>query len=153
MGTQFPDLLGKPLAWTFGVLPSGRSLFHSLFTCILILGGLWYAAKQRESRKAMSALIAFAVGYLSHLLSDGLNPLLNTEFSRLSFLLWPLLPTPNYETKQSFVAHFTHIETSLFFLSQFLLLLIAGLLWLRDDTPGYKQVYETMVVGGWGGSR
>ena len=30
LGTQLPDLVDKPLAWTVNVLASGRSLAHSL---------------------------------------------------------------------------------------------------------------------------
>jgi len=31
VGTQFPDAVDKPLAWSLGVLPNGRSLAHSVF--------------------------------------------------------------------------------------------------------------------------
>lgn len=34
VGTQFPDLVDKPLSWTLGVLPSGHSLAHSLFAAL-----------------------------------------------------------------------------------------------------------------------
>lgn len=145
IGTQFPDLLGKPLAWTFGILPSGRSLFHSLLTCALILGSLWYLFVYVRSTTTVPVM-AFTVGYLSHLFGDILNPLLNGEFSRLSFLLWPILSTPDYETQQSFIAHFTQIDTSPFFTVQLLLLIIAVLLWIADDAPGYQHLSKTLTM-------
>jgi len=36
VGTQFPDLIDKPLGWTFGVLPGGRTLAHSLLTVAVV---------------------------------------------------------------------------------------------------------------------
>lgn len=35
--TQLPDLIDKPLAWSVGILPTGRSLAHSLLTASLVL--------------------------------------------------------------------------------------------------------------------
>lgn len=50
-GTQLPDFNDKPLAWTFDVLPTGRSLGHSLLTAavILIIGqAIFQYVDQRE---------------------------------------------------------------------------------------------------------
>lgn len=144
IGTQFPDLLGKPLAWTFGVLPSGRSLFHSVLTCVVILGGLWYWSKHTQKDWRIP-LHAFAFGYVSHLFGDALNPLMHGEFSRVSFLLWPLLPTLEYETQQSFIAHFTQIDPTPFFTVQILLTISVGFLWIADGTPGYTQFHRKII--------
>jgi len=35
--TQLPDLVDKTLGWSLDVLPSGRSLAHSLFTTVLLV--------------------------------------------------------------------------------------------------------------------
>ncbi len=60
-GTQVPDIVDKLLAWTFDVLPLGRSLGHSVFTLLLICGllyALFDGARETE-------LFAFATGYTS----------------------------------------------------------------------------------------
>lgn len=45
VGSQFPDLLDKPLAY-YGVLVSGRSLGHSIFTAALVLVGVrWLSTR------------------------------------------------------------------------------------------------------------
>ena len=62
LGTQFPDLIDKPLAWHFAVLPSGRSLAHSLFTLGVVVGVLWYAFDTPEWRRLTAA---FGVGWVS----------------------------------------------------------------------------------------
>ncbi|MCO8243643.1 metal-dependent hydrolase [Haladaptatus sp. AB643] len=90
-GTQFPDLVDKPLAWTFAVLPTGRTLTHSLLTATLLLGLLWIGARRSERRIPLGA---FAIGYLSHLAMDSVHPLLQGRLADVSFLLWPVLSPP-----------------------------------------------------------
>ena len=81
LGTQFPDIVDKPLAWTFHLFPSGRSLAHSLFAVAAVsaLVGVYY---QRRGRPQLG--IEFAVGYLSHLIGDGIGYLLSGEYVYLS---------------------------------------------------------------------
>jgi hypothetical protein len=40
LGTQFLDLIDKPLTWTPPLLPYGRSLGYSLFTMVVLIGVL-----------------------------------------------------------------------------------------------------------------
>ncbi|HET7325515.1 MAG TPA: metal-dependent hydrolase, partial [Halococcus sp.] len=76
VGTQFPDIVDKPLAWTFHLLPSGRSFAHSLLTAAIVCGVVgWYAHRREQPHVAT----AFAVGYVSHLFTDALSPLLGGE--------------------------------------------------------------------------
>lgn len=88
VGTQLPDLVDKPLAWYLEVLPSGRSLGHSVFVAIL-LAAVGYAVAHRVDRPA--AGVAFAWGYLSHLAGDALYPALAGEWAELAFFGWPVL--------------------------------------------------------------
>ena len=37
VASQLPDLIDKPLAWQFGLLPSGRSLAHSVFVAVPVV--------------------------------------------------------------------------------------------------------------------
>ncbi len=134
LATQGPDLLDKPLAWTFTVLPAGRSLGHSaLFATLLVALG-WYVLASRLGRPAVAA--GATVGYLSHLPADGLGAVLAGRWADLSYLAWPLLPLPEYDLDPSFAAHFAAFEFSTLTLVGFGLTGLAGLVWvwaaLRD---------------------
>ncbi len=109
-GTQFPDLVDKPLGWTFGVLPSGRSLAHSLLTVAVVLALVLYAARRRGRWHWGTA---FGIGYLSHLAADSVLPALRGRPDRLTNLAWPLLPPPNYGTEHGFGTYFTGLSARL----------------------------------------
>lgn len=94
VGSQAPDLVDKPLAWYFTILPSGRSLGHSLFFAAIVITLVWVVAESYGHREAG---IGYAVGHLSHLLGDTLIPIYYGQYAEISFLLWPLLPAPEYE--------------------------------------------------------
>jgi len=138
-GSQFPDLIDKPLAWTVPVLPSGRSLAHSLLTaaCILAVG---YYVSQRFNRTEVC--VAFGIGYLTHIIGD-LGPrviggLLTGDFTQLqwaTYLLWPLLPAPPYPNDDSFLAHFTAFTIDPFVAAQLGLFGIAVIVWLWTMKP------------------
>lgn len=87
VGSQFPDLVDKPLAHQFGVIPSGRVFLHSLpvalpFLLVVILYGYW------TDRPRPTA--AFAVAYLSHLFADNYRGLLGPTPTVSPDLLWPI---------------------------------------------------------------
>lgn len=145
IGAQFPDLLDKPLAYSVGVLPEGRSLFHS----VLLVVPLCLLAVALARRYAVAdAGTAFAVGYASHPVGDAIGPLLAGRPAELSFLVWPLLPAPDYEAA-SFAHHADQLAAALSeltvehlltgwadpFVVQLWLALLAGLLWLAAG-PG-----------------
>lgn len=92
VGSQLPDLVDKPLAHQFGLLPSGRVFFHSLpITVPLILIVLYYAL--RTDRLRLGGAYAFA--HLSHLAADNHGALLDSNRGVPPDLLWPLTqPTP-----------------------------------------------------------
>ncbi|MFC7165331.1 metal-dependent hydrolase [Halospeciosus flavus] len=69
VGAAFPDLVDKPLAWAFDVLPSGTSVAHSVFVAVPLAVAVWFVAARRDRR---SVGAAFAVSYLLHLPSDAL---------------------------------------------------------------------------------
>lgn len=138
-GTQFPDLIDKPLAWSLRVLPSGRSLAHSLIVATAVCALVIRVAGQYDRRELG---IAFAVGYLTHLPGDTVGAIRNENFDNLSFLLWPVLPPAKYTAETSFAAHLAKFEfafTPLITLE----LAIAGLaflVWLTDGMPGVDLV-------------
>ena len=134
VGTLLPDLVDKPLAWQFGLLESGRSLGHSLVVAAVVLGVLWVVLVPRVGR---GSVVALAVGSLSHPLADlpwygehALDPAYAT------YLVWPLLPPPPYETEGSFLAHLLAYAPGPYEAFQAGLLAVAGYVWYRDGAPG-----------------
>lgn len=139
LGTQLPDLVDKPLAWSLGVLPGGRTLGHSIIVAALVIGAISVIVRPRYGRRPVTA---FAVGYLSHLLADLPPELLAGEITRASYLLWPLLPPPPYELEPSFIAHLRAYELGSYEALQFLLFGVAVGVWYRDGAPGLAPVRE-----------
>ena len=93
LGTQFPDLVDKRLAYWVGILPEGRSLLHSY----LLVGPLGAATVALARRNGVGvAGTAFVIGLLSHPITDGLAAIQAREFDQLSYLVWPVLPAPDY---------------------------------------------------------
>lgn len=84
-----PDLIDKPLSWGLGLLPTGRSLAHSLLVAApAVVSVLLLGAALGRHRGA----VAFGIGYLSHLAGDVAYPLFVDGELRLGFLLWPVIP-------------------------------------------------------------
>ncbi|WP_256687934.1 metal-dependent hydrolase [Halococcus qingdaonensis] len=133
VGTQFPDLVDKPLAWTFHVLPSGRSFAHSLLTAAIVCTLVYaYARRHGLTRPAL----AFAVGYVTHPFADALSPLLAGEYAYVRYLGWPVLDQPAYDTSMGFAIHLLDFELTPLVAFEFLLVALAVLAWLRDGRPG-----------------
>jgi len=132
VGTQFPDLIDKPLAWWVGVLPGGRTLTHSLLVAVpLVALGI---AVGRRYGFGLPA-VAFGVGYGTHLVGDAIGPLTAGRYGELAFLLWPATPTVVYEGEASLLWHLTTITLSpLFVLEGLLVALVVGL-WIADGAP------------------
>lgn len=147
IGSQFPDLIDKPLSWTVSALPSGTSLAHSLLVAVpsvTILTVL--AARYGRGRTA----VGFGVAYLLHLPADLLyGPLIRGNLTRLDYgvLLWPLVSQPVGQTSDGL------LTTTLYYLSRYYVYLqspeaivyvllevalIGGALWLWivDGRPG-----------------
>jgi membrane-bound metal-dependent hydrolase YbcI (DUF457 family) len=92
-GTQLPDLIDKPLAWRFGVIPSGRSLAHSLLFLAVLAAIAWALAAGSDRRLEASAFVG---AYLSHVLADAFPAALAGEWAKLGLLLWPITPVYQY---------------------------------------------------------
>ena len=101
-GTQFPDLIDKPLAYV-GVLTYGRSLAHSMFTFGICTLAVWWIATRLRGRWTTNSLqdrlrsvtpAAFAIGYASHLFGDSYRFILSGDLWAARFLVYPLFPVP-----------------------------------------------------------
>jgi hypothetical protein len=145
-----PDLIDKPLAWGAHLLPSGRSLAHSLFFAgpAIVATGLLVGRR---------VAIAFALTYLGHLGADAVYPMALGQPPVYHFLLWPLLELPPTETpgllfrtRHLFGDFLEFLETPrgrLYLLVEGTLLGSAAALWVLDGRPGVG------TVAGWLSSR
>jgi hypothetical protein len=153
-GSQFPDLVDKPLAWSFNVLPSGTSLAHSVLIAVPVVSVVvLVAARYGRARTGL----AFGVGYLLHLPADVLyGPLIRGDLSRISYdvLLWPLVeqpfgqPSEGLFTTVSFYLgrYYVYLQSPRalgFVLLEVVLLGIAFALWVADGKPGANYVVYT----------
>jgi len=126
-GTQLPDLIDKPLAWQFAVLPSGRSLAHSLVfavpLCLAVVAVAWY-----RSHPEVGA--AFAVGYATHLFGDVYMALYYWRVEEFTFLLWPVLPPYPYDDFTGFGAFAAGVEVTTPLLAALGVATLGGLVFL-----------------------
>jgi hypothetical protein len=150
VGTQFPDLVDKPLAWV-GILGYGRSLAHSLLVlvpcCLLVVG----VARHLHVGHAGWA---FALGSLSHVLGDAWHGLVAFDFGELGFLLWPLVPSPDGGVGSA-AGHASNLAAQVDTpstgpsglldvvgsdpVTQALLLVFAAAVWVREGAPGLRN--------------
>ena len=171
VGTQFPDLVDKPLAWTVGVLPSGHSLAHSLFVALPVaalavsvgaaLGrrrGGTARGRDDAARDDSHAGAAFALGYLSHLPGDAFYPALVGSEPNYDFLLWPVVPVPASETSVGFaemvrlllgryVERLARGELSPYLAVELGLLASVLALWVADGLPPLRWLWSRVVLG------
>lgn len=140
LGTQFPDLVDKPLAWWLGVIPNGRSLTHSVFAAMLVISVVAWLSHGRDADVGG----AFAVGYLSHLAADAIGPFLAERYERLAFLLWPVLPAVDYEIEGSVAAHLLELELNGQVMAELWLAGFVLALWAVDGFPGPRWLYRRL---------
>lgn len=133
VGALFPDLVDKPFAWYLDILPTGRSLAHSLLVLVPLVVLVWLVARHYDRGEYG---VAFGLGAISHALIDAVPVLWNSD-ATATFLLWPLLDIPQYEEgAPSILALLRDSMTEPYFLSEFLFLAIALVLWRADGYPG-----------------
>lgn len=137
VGTQFPDLVDKPLAWTFGILPSGRSLAHSLLA-VGVVFAIGYAIASRWNRADVA--VAFSVGHFSHSLADVHPFLWEGEYEYLTYLLWPLLPVPTTDAGNTFGEYIRELSVSSFIGPPTLIAVLVFALWVYDGMPGVPSL-------------
>lgn len=135
LGTQGPDLVDKPLAWWVSVLPGGRTLGHSL----LFAGPLLVVLAVLAWRVGgLDRVAAFAVGWVSHLAGDAVEPFLVGSYGELAFLLWPAMPTVVYDVEPSVLWHLSQISLDSVVLAELALVAVVVALWVVDGLPGLR---------------
>lgn len=140
VGTQFADLVDKPLAWYLGALPSGRSLAHSLFVAVALLIVLDRLAV-RYDRRDLS--VAFTVGHLTHLAGDTIYGL-GDGVEAFSFLLWPVIPQTGTETGYTILQMLIELTLSPVGLFESVLFVAATGLWISHRAPGLWLCLDTL---------
>ncbi|WP_122089201.1 metal-dependent hydrolase [Halalkalicoccus subterraneus] len=142
-GTQLPDLIDKPLAWTLLVLPSGRSLGHSLLLLVPLVLIAAVVVRNRDTEWA----IALAVGALSHAIVDVLPAALRGEFAYTTSLVWPLLPPPPYDEQgRTIIGQFLSLEPTPMLTFELVLALVAVAVWWRQGRPGIDTIRAVVVA-------
>jgi hypothetical protein len=148
VGTQFPDVVDKPLAWV-GLLPYGRSLAHSLLVLVPLCLVVVVVARRRTHARTGTA---FALGALTHTLTDAWHGIVTLDPGRLSFLLWPYLPSPDdggvgtpggHADRLASEVDTTHAGAGGLVdvvqsepVGQLLILAVAVAVWVAEGTPG-----------------
>ena len=92
VGSQLPDLIDKPLAWTVEITAGGYAVGHSIFAAPIVCLAAFAAAARFDLERFVAA--AFAAAYLSHLATDVLNPMRFGRGPELRVLLWPVASPP-----------------------------------------------------------
>jgi len=151
-GSQFPDLVDKPLGWGTTLLPSGTSLAHSLLIAVPV--ALTVVAVGRQFGRP-TAGVGFGLSYLVHLPGDVVYPALLGGDLKLGFLLWPLIPAdPSPPTAvidrvgelfTIFLAELATPAAYQFLVVEALLLGAALLLWRADGHPGLELFWRRSV--------
>jgi hypothetical protein len=143
VGSQFPDLVDKPLGWRTSLLPSGHSMAHSLPVAVPTAIAVYLIAR-RYDRADVGA--AFSLAYLSHLPADVVYPMVLGRSPNFAFLLWPFVEIPTTQTDAlagrvlelvvEFGAFLRTPRGLTFLLLELTLLGVALLLWRWDGWPG-----------------
>lgn len=116
-GSQFPDLVDKPLAWTWGITETGYAVGHSIFSVPVVLTAVYLGAR-RIARPQVA--LAFSIAYLSHLASDVVYPIVFGRGVEPRVVLWPIASPPGSGIDGGFV------ERTIRYLDRFLLEIAGG---------------------------
>lgn len=144
VGSLLPDVVDKPLAWQFGIAPSGYGPAHSIFVAVPITVVVYLLAR-RVGRGRLGA--AFGFGYLLHLVGDVIPISVRLGEVHYDHLLWPLVRSEHVHGHATFgdafwyhldqyLAELVTMDPSTMIIVQ-IGLAIGGLaMWLIDGCPG-----------------
>lgn len=150
VGTQLPDLVDKPLSWTYGVFPQGYGPGHSVLVAVPVgLAVVLLAARRRHA----AAGLGLAVGWWSHLVGDVLVALAGGYSHTFDRVLWPVADIPPGGMTVDGVGHVLYflgegLERARAPDNEGLVLVYLGflsgavLLWLVDGAPGLPRPWR-----------
>lgn len=139
VGALLPDLVDKPLSWTFEVFTTGYGAMHSVFVAgPLVALALWAAV----ARGRPAAGVAFALGVGTHLIGDVLSAIAHGQSVVLGRVLWPVAAVSGYATDRSFVERFGY------YFGEFLEELLRGGPYAVAYVSVFVAVFALWVVDG-----
>lgn len=103
VGSQLPDLIDKPLAWTFEITEGGYAIGHSILVVPIVCLAVLAAAGHYGAERSVAGAFSTAIG--SHLVADIVNPVRLGRPPELRVILWPVATPPAYD-RGSFLDHF-----------------------------------------------
>ena len=151
----FPDLIDKPLAWEFGVFPSGYGIAHSVFLMIPLVIVVFFVTM---SFGRSNLGIAFGIGYILHPPMDVLPAYVQHGTVPVERLLWPVRTS-----ETSYPDGFSGTFVTYFrgYLSELLsgdpsgyVIAVTGvvvgclLLWIYDGMPGVREPAVYLIERG-----
>jgi len=153
LGALFPDLVDKPLSWTFGVFPSGYAVAHSVFVFPTLAVALWLAARRRG---AAPLAVGFLVGHASHLVGDVVYPFALGDELAVSAVLWPVVVSPASPTEaglvartlfylRSWIVRLWALELGPLLLFELALAGVVAAVWLYDGAPVLAECRSFLV--------
>ncbi|WP_135823748.1 metal-dependent hydrolase [Halorussus ruber] len=153
LGALFPDLVDKPLSWTFGVFPSGYAVAHSAYVFPTFAVALWLVLRYRG---APSLAVAFVVGHFSHLVGDVVYPFLLGDELAVSAVLWPVVTRPASPTEAGLLARTLYylrewlvrlwaLELGPLLLFELALVGVVVAVWLYDGAPVFAE-FRSMLA-------
>lgn len=91
VGSLFPDLIDKPLAYQWFLIPTGRAFAHSPLVAVPVsLGILLIGRRTDHVREGF----VFVFAYVTHIVADFWFLWDYPASNHLQYLLWPLVPAP-----------------------------------------------------------
>lgn len=139
-GTQFPDLIDKPLSWWFHVLPGGRTFAHSIYVVVTILAVTGYVSARLDRT---DLAWAFSLGYVSHLVGDSVyavDLLSGGKAGAINFLAWPLTHPIVYVVRWHMVPYLESTALTPTFGIEVLFGVLVVALWISDGRPGTNAI-------------
>lgn len=103
VASQLPDLVDKPLSWTFDVFETGYGAGHSVFVALPVIAAVALFASRTDHEQYG---LAFCAGYAAHLVGDVfLSTVLSGE-AAFDQVLWPVAEFSGYAVDRGFFGRF-----------------------------------------------
>ncbi|ELY82092.1 metal-dependent hydrolase [Natrinema pallidum] len=147
VASVLPDLIDKPLAWTYGVFDVGYGLGHSIFFAVPV--AIVAGTVARAADRPLVGL-AFGLGYLSHPFADIMDAFFRQDTFLIEITLWPIAPAegrpPGSDVLDVFVTlagRYANTvlagDLSTYLWIQLGLAALTALVWLLDGAPVLRE--------------